>query len=162
MQVLKAAWRNPDIHAMQIHCWFLFGQSFPHGELLFELAAGEFWGTGPQLCSPLCVLLLWNFLPTLFPLRLSDLTDRVLMQQIWNMRGNRFESLIVLIYAFECICHFRYTMHSPLQCCVTNGCLNIFVADCLLFLQNLPKKTFKLEFLPTSNLSMRFLWPCKY
>lgn len=65
-QALGAAWWSRNIHATQIHWCFLFGQSFPRGELLFELAAGGFWGTGPQLCSPLCVLLQWNFLSEFF------------------------------------------------------------------------------------------------
>ncbi len=81
LQVLNTACRNPYIQATQIHCCFLFGQSFPHGELLFVLAAGGFWGTGPQLCSPLCVLLLWYFLPTFF-LCVSESW----CSAVWNIR----------------------------------------------------------------------------
>lgn len=81
-----------------------------------------------------------------FPLRLSDLTDRVLMQHILNIRKT-YSAWGATCITFEIFLPFL--IHSAFLCfCATNGCLNILVADCLLFLQNLPKRVLNLSSCP--------------
>lgn len=89
-----------------------------------------------------------------FPLRLSDLTDRVLMQHILNIRKT-YSAWGATCITFEIFLPFLIHSAFLLVFLCYKWLFKYFGSRLFAFPAESTKKSFKLEFLPASNLSVR-------